>query len=229
MDLDGHVRRARDTSIGPLVGADWALEPATTEPIDLEIADFVAYVLFERNPWEMNLRRQLLYYRDGVRLEEVTDDIEPIDTKRFKLHPGSGLGRVVTGFEAIEGWSVEQWHQSKINPRQTAGVTQWIAGSDEERPRYQLIPSDRYMRFTWDQDGADYNGKAIQRGCWGSWYLIQLLKVLEGMAHEKNHIGIPIAQLEARINPEDLKKIKVVLEYMRANQAGWAIFPEGAK
>jgi len=227
MERDADVRTAKYTLTNPLITCEWGIEAASKQPIDLEIADFVHWNLFECNPWRAVLRQSLNYVRDGSSFQEVTDDVVDISATRFPNHPGKGKGVAITGFHEIPMWSIDAFNQHSDDTRTLDSVIQWIQGSDQEKPRYQEVNADRILRLTWEQNGADFTGFAPLRSAWGPWKIKQLLVVIDAMAHERHHLGVPTVTLEGDVSKDDLNVIKKVLRQMRAHEQGYAIFPHG--
>ncbi|MEQ9497160.1 MAG: hypothetical protein RIT81_09880 [Deltaproteobacteria bacterium] len=107
---------------------EWDVEPASTRPVDREVADFVAWNLFELNSWRQAVGRATAgYITFGFHLEEQTDAPRPFDHARFpSLARKKALAVAITGFHHIPAWSVEGWAQSPSNPRKVAAVRQRV-------------------------------------------------------------------------------------------------------
>lgn len=148
MLTDSHVRRARDSVVRPVMGAEWDVEPAYTRPLDREIADNVRWNLFELNSWRQVVGRATAgYITFGFHLEERTDAPRPFDQARFpNLARIKPLAVTITGFHHIPAWSVEGWELSARNPRQVAAIRQHVQGSDAEPQRTARIDAERIVR-----------------------------------------------------------------------------------
>ena len=224
---DAHVRKSLDYIIGPLRAAHWEFEPTSTEPIDLEIAAFCEHVFFESINWDQALRNILKYKIAGFSLLEQTDAVEDISAAKFPNHPGGGQGIVITGLHHRPAWTVERWHQSSVNPLMIEGVTQHIIGSDGEQSGFRRIDADRLIRFTENQDGANFEGMATLRSAYGPWKMKIALQVIESIKHERQGVGTPTIRLPENAIDEDIDVAQTILSEMRAHQKGYLILPHG--
>lgn len=227
MIRDPHVRRSIAAVTDPILAAQWAFDAASEDPLDVEIADFCRWVFLELNDWRRANRDALRYHRDGFSLLELTDDVRPVPEARFPLHPGSGQGIVYTGFHYRPASTLQGWIQSSTDPTQIAGIDQWIVGSDEEEPGTRYIPADRLLRFSQDQEGANFAGLATARSAYGAWFVKITLLVLNAIRHERQGLGTPTIQMPENPDPKDVATAESILEQMRSHQRGYVLLPHG--
>ncbi len=227
MMRDGHVRSSVSYITDPIMAAIWAFKPASKSDIDREIADACAWAFLERLDWGETLEKIFKYFTHGVSVLEMTDDMRPIPQSRFPLHPGRGVGVVPTGFHQRLASTIRRWNQSTIDPTKLASVEQYIPGSDTEKAGSRVIPGDRLLRWTWDQDGANFTGFAPLRSCFGAWKTKQLLWVIEGMRHERQALGIPVLSEPENPSDEDLERAATALAAIRAHEKGYMQLPHG--
>lgn len=231
MRKDGIYTQGRDSAWNPVIGADWQVHASKNnqQPIDREIADFLQDYLIDRHCWSDVVTKQLEATETGCSLIEVLDDIKPI-SGNYTNHPGNGLGLIPTDYLPIEMWSVSAWNHKKPNPRQLESIEQNIPGSDTEDSELRgPISMDNIVRITQNQEGSDVRGHPTARACWEDWNTKHLLTVIGAMAHERHHLGIPLAHVEGELAPEEKKVLRKVMRNMRANQHGYAIMPNGVK
>ncbi len=227
MMRDSHVRLSFGCIANPIIGALWDFKPADKSQLAFEIADFLRYNFFEKIYWSQTLRHALLYIRDGFSLLEETDDVAPISKERFPLHPGNGYGICLTGMHYRPSWTVRRWYQSKYNPAQLESVEQWITGSDVEDSGFIRIPADRLVRFTWEQEGANYAGFAPLRSAYGPWKVKLLLLIVEAIRHEREHTGVPTLNLPEGATNDLIEEAQQILAELRAHEKGYLILPNG--
>lgn len=232
MMTDAHVQMAVNALVRPIQGATWDFKPGGKEAIDIEVADFCRYNFFELHSWHALLGSiQRGYVRDGFTLVEVTDNVAPVPDNRFPLHPGSGFGVVNTGFYSRSGWTVFGWQQNKKDPTKISSITQYIQGSDQETSGLRRINATRLLRFTWEQDGADYEGSPILRAAYGPWWSKRLLMRIELMSHERNHLSQPVVTMpedsDRNVASDEIDKLATVLSNWRAHESGFVILPGG--
>lgn len=227
MIRDPHVRKSLDVISDPLRAANWDFIPASKDPVDLEVADFCRWVFFELLNWDTVLSQVITYKRYGFSLFEVTDDIGVVPSSRFKRHPGRGIGIVLTGMHHRPSWTLRRWLQSKCNPTQLQGIEQWIVGSDGEKPAFARIAASRLLRFTEDQEGANFAGLATQRSAYGAWKTKLTLMVLDGIRHERQSNATPTMKLPPEASDAEIAKAQTILAEMRAHEKGYLLLPDG--
>jgi len=227
MMRDPHVRMSVNYVLNPMTAAVWRFVPASKSPIDREVADFCTWAFFDQLPWAQYVRRiGVSYFAAGFAIEEMTDDLRPVPS-RFKLHPGGGRGLVPTAFHQRPAWSVRRWTQSPNDPAQLAGIEQWLAGSDTENVGFPEVPADRLIRWTWDQEGADFDGLAPLRSAYQPWRAKMLLMTIEAIAHERHGVGTPYAVAGENASDEDLDAAEQILAELRAMEKQYIVFDKG--
>lgn len=224
---DAHVKMSLDAIGGPLRAASWGFEPSSKSAIDIEVAKFCEWAFFECIGWDQALRNILKYKYAGFSLVEMTDDAAKVPVDRFPLHPGGGAGVCVTGLHHRPAWSVYGWEQSKANPLQMEAFTQWVIGSDAERSGFRKVPASRTLRFTENQDGANFAGLSTLRSAYGPWKIKHILMIVEGIKHERQGAGIPSIKLPEGATDEDIDTAQTILAEMRAHEKGFLILPHG--
>lgn len=230
MQHDPHVRRSRDGVVDPVVGATWDFEPASRSDLDKEVADFCGYTFFECLPWTQFLATAMrAYIRDGFALFEETDGSASIPAARFPAHPGGGQGVVVTGLHYRPAWTVHAWGQSKRDASKLDYVDQYIVGSDGEQAGIYRLRANRVLRFSWEQEGAHFEGYPIFRSAWGPWMAKRLLMRIEMMSHERNHMAQPwVTGPEGMdITEAEANKILKIVSNFRAHENGGHFLPGG--
>ena len=231
MVRDPVVNRSHASLIGPLVDAFWDVDAASESPLDLEIADFVSHNLFERVSWARFVEQVLTFIRYGVSLFEQTDELQPISTTRFPLHPGRGRGLVLTGLHHRPAPTIYEWVPNARNAAQLALLRQWSTGSDTETGGVVEIPASRLLRFTWEQEGANFRGFAPARAQYGAWKAKLVFLVLEMIKHEKAHVPTPVITLpDAQTAGEDeIAEAEAILVAYRSHEKGYVVLPGGYK
>ncbi len=224
---DPHVRMSINYVTNPMTAAVWRFQPTSKAPIDVEAANFLTWAFFDQLPWSKYLRRiALSYFSSGFALEEMTDDVRPVPS-RFALHPGGGRGLLPTAFHQRPAWSVYRWEQSKNDPSQLASVQQWLGGSDVERAGFVNVPADRLIRFTWDQEGADFDGLAPLRSAYPAWLAKIAFMTIDAIAHERHGVGTPYAIAGPNAADEDLDAAEQILAELRSMEKQYALFDNG--
>lgn len=230
MMRDPHVRKSIDYVIRPLQAATWFYKPTSREPIDLEIARACDFAFLERFDIAEIMRLSLgVAARDGVALLEMTDDAVPVSATQFPILAANNNGQAVmpTGFHQRPAWTVTKWNQDKSNPACLKSIEQFIQGSDGERAKRKPVDANRMLRWTVDQEAGDFTGLSLLRSAYGAWKLKITFQTIDAIRHERQGVGIPMLELPPEVTPEDLVAAEQILEEMRANDKGYAIWPNG--
>jgi len=225
MLADPHCRRARDAVADSICSAVWEFEDG--EP---EVVDFCRHAFFERAPWAEWVGGVVRgYVRDGFAIREITDDVRPVSRDRFPTLGGKAV--IITGMHDRPAWSVIRWGQSKLDPAKLEWVEQQLQGSDVESATTIKIPADRLLRFTWEQESANFEGYPIFRSAWGPWMAKRLLMRVELMSHEKNHLAQPFITLptgaDAATAEDEITKLATAMAQFRAHENGYYFLPGG--
>jgi hypothetical protein len=230
MMRDSHVRASGGYITSPLLSATWRFRPGGKNPLDREAADFLTWGLIERLKWaEITKRTVLDYFAHGFALAELTDDYAPVPAGRFPLHPGSGRGVIPTGVHQIQASSVYQWKQAAGAPSQLASIVQYVTGSDTETAGFRTIPADRLLRFTWDQEGANFEGFALLRSAYAPWKMKIAFQTILAMKHERLGLPTPVVTAGENATDEDISAAEAILQEMRANAKGAVVLDSGWK
>lgn len=223
-----YVGASRDGVVDLVVRGEWDFEPGADTPEAKEAAAYQRYIWFECLPWKRNIGRiGRNLFTFGHVVEELTDEARNFPIDRFPLHPGRGLGVVCTGMHERPSWSIERWLQNPKAPEQLSGIVQTLTGADGEKPRDVTIPSDRFLRMTWQQEGADYEGNAIQRRQLGPWFVLRMLSKIELLTHNKNHQPVPVITRGENANEDDDKKMAVGVSRWQADDRAFITLPFG--
>jgi hypothetical protein len=225
---DAQVRQSVSYVVTPLVAATWRLRPGGRRPVDLEAADFARMAFIEKLQWSQIVERVIGDYATyGFSLNELTDDVRPIDRQRFPLHPGGGYGIVPTGIHEISARTLYRWNQAKGATTQLASIQQYVPGSDAEAAGYRTIPADRIIRWTYKQEGANFEGFPVLRSAFAAWKLKLAFMTIWAIKHERLGVGTPVAIAAAEVSDADLAAAEKALKEMRANARGYIVLPNG--
>lgn len=225
---DGHVRSAVNALMDPIRTADWGVLPAGKEPVDLEVAKFVEHCLFDRCLNFDDMCRLLLgYLPDGFSWIELTEDIAPISKKAFPLHPGNGKAFIYSGAYDRPANTTDGFIQDPKRPHALKAIRQRLPGSDGEDSRTVDVPSDRFVRITWDQTGANFAGLAPLRSAYGPWKIKQLLTVIDAIRHERQGMGTPAVKCPQGATDEQQDQAEEIAYSISANERGYVTLPFG--
>lgn len=227
MVLDPHVRQSLAARISPLRAAFWDFEPESDSPLDLEVADYCRLALLQDQPWDKVLQGILKFHRDGFSLVEVTERIAPVSATRFPNHPNPSAALLFGHWYVREPSTIQRWEQSKLESTQIAGVEQYIIGSDGEPTGSRYISAERLLRFTQEQEGANFSGFATTRSANQPWKIKLNLLVIDAIKHERSGSGTPAVSLPPGADDDDVAEAERILASLRSHEKGFIILPDG--
>lgn len=233
---DPHIARSLKLLKLPILAATWEVEPASDSPLDKEIADFVAWNLFERIRWRDTLRQVLAFKDFGFMLFEVLEEMAPAPAARFELLPGDADGADGLETKTAFTWStwdprlpktVERWVPNPNRPTELAAVVQFVGYSDGEESGIREIKAENLLRFTNEQEGSDFAGMSVLRPVYKSWKILEMLEKLDAIRHERQNVGIPKITLPETISDGDVEKAEDILAHLQSHQKGYIVLPFG--
>ncbi|MGH9352733.1 MAG: phage portal protein family protein, partial [Terriglobia bacterium] len=90
-----------------------------------------------------------------------------------------------------------------------------------------LLPADKICRFTYQQEGANFWGMALQRAMYPHWYVKSKLYRIDAIANERNALGIPVFRLAAGFAAEDKAAAYNFVTQLAAHEATGLVEPPG--
>ena len=206
---DGTVRAAVLATSLPIRRANWYVSPASEEPQDVEIADFVSYALFEYMSitWDDLLRQALLQLPFGVMAFEKVFEVRNVD----------GKDRII--------WK-------KLAPRLPTSIVKWqmTDGGEGIEQRKQdgtsvNIPMEKLLVFCNEKEGDNWWGTSILRAAYKHWYIKNNFYKIDAIAFERQGLGVPYVKLPEAYTEADRSKAEEILKNLRAHDQAFMIEP----
>lgn len=197
----------------PLLQAEWYLEPASQDALDMEIAETLGWNLFEGT------------------------------TSSFQTLLRQALGMHWAGFSAFEkvfepktynGKSFVGWR--KFAPRLQQTVNRW--DFDEHgglRGFYQLAPTSpkevyipvwKSLVFTNRQEGSNVQGMSFLRPAYKHWYFKDKLYRLQAIGFERDVVGVPVMKLPPGSGAKDRAKAEEIVKSLRRDENAGAVMKQ---
>lgn len=235
----------------PVKGARWIVKPASDDPQDVAIADFVQANLIDddalERSWQHVLDNAMLKFDFGCSAEEVI----------WGLADGPQLSRLPRLFDLARrpdgGQSLEldramnddvpvYAHVKDLAPRLPRTFYRWIEDPKTGKLKtlqqfapkngmygYWDLPADRLALHVRAREGNNYYGRSVLRTAYPHWWWKQQLYRIDMIGHDRFHVGIPRASLEKDYNiataPKD--KIEETLKGLRSHDRAYMIQPYG--
>lgn len=204
----------------PIKAARRVIKPASDDPQDRAIADFVHEALLTEGafarPFSQVLDNALLRFDFGCSGEEIVWTIGPSGETRFAdLAPR--LPR--TFYRWLE--------DSKTN---ALAILQQYAPKNGAYGFFD-IPAARLVRHANQQEGNNYYGRAIIRAAYPNYFWKQQLYRIDAVRLDRFGIGIPVAKLTENYSQKTapLDKLEATLQGLRSHDRAYLIQPWGVE
>src|SRR5579875_390285 len=216
----------------PIRAAHWDVMPASSDPLDREIAQFVKDNLFggleyvspsgvkNSQSWDEVVRNALLMLAFGAAAHE---EIYAIDGDRVRL--------------------------ARLAPRLPITFYRWITdvagetllalnlyGYRNSNFESVEIPVDRLAVFTFNKEGANFFGRSMLRPAYMHWYIKHSLYRIDAIAGERNGLGIPTIEQAPNASKEDRQAAAKWVTQLAAHEktgialpAGWKLTLQGVQ
>lgn len=235
---DTDVYQALEILKNPMLACPFVIEPASDEPIDREIADFVASNLFEDLPWASINRESLLRFDYGCYLFEQLTEVGLVERQRFPNLPTvRSAGRPARGemvpavrwkaFEPRHPRTVRRWVQDPELTTRLDRVVQWFEGDDTRAAGEYEIPAADLIRFTHCQEAANFAGRSVLRPMFADYRESNHLRKVETVRHERQNCGLPVARAPENPDQHDIDDIEETLEALSSYEQSYLIIPFG--
>src|SRR5579885_1794563 len=209
----------------PIRAAHWDVMPASSDPLDREIAQFVKDNLFggleyvspsgvkNSQSWDEVVRNALLMLAFGAAAHE---EIYAIDGDRVRL--------------------------ARLAPRLPITFYRWVTDVDGEtllalnqygyrNANFECveIPASRLAVFTFNQEGSNFFGRSMLRPAYMHWYIKHQLYRIDAIAGERNGLGVPTIEQGPNASKEDREAAEKWVTQLAAHEKTGVSLPAGWK
>ncbi len=216
---DPTIRAILQVCKQPILAANWEIEPASSDPADIEVSGRANFEFFNRNIVYSDVMREGLTFLDfGFFVAEKVLEIAYYNGK-----PYIGFKKIASRKQR----SVLKFMQDDDTP----GVTQilpsgksgsGIGGSTANIPREKLL----YVAN--DQEGENYFGVSLLRYAYKPWKIKDGLQIMNAVALENTAMGVPYIKKglnNETVDEGELAKVRDRLRQQRANEEAFLEFP----
>jgi len=207
---------------------DGRVEPASNSPIDVEIAKMV----------EDNLFGGLEFIsKGGQKISQNWGDV----VENLLL----GLDFGCAAYEKVYRVAGDQIQIAKLAPRLPLTFYRFLTEDDGESlialQQYGYggnnfknvdIPAWKLGLFTFQQEGANFFGRSVLRAAYKHWYYKEQLYAIDGIACERNGLGVPVIEHEPGgkgLSTEDKQIAFTFLTNLASHESAGAYMPPGVK
>ena len=210
--------------------ASWSVQPAGSEKIDAECAEFVESCLNDMtSTWQDTLSEILSFLTYGWSLHEIV----------YKRRMGRKKDpRLNSKFDdGLIGWQ-------KLPIRAQESLFEWEFDSEDNltafvqmpAPSYKIfkIPAEKFLLFRTESTKANPEGRSVLRNAYRSWFFKKKIQELEGIGIERDLAGFPVLHAPEGLaiwdNPELLNTCNTFVSNIRRDAmegftlpAGWTL------
>jgi hypothetical protein len=210
---DAQVRSTLRLIKTPCLGARWYIVPATTDPLDVQIADFVNYNLFVgmSASWPQLLTEILSMLDFGFYVLEKVWDIR-----------------------IWQGQPYVMW--KKLAPRHPLDLNQWFYDSNggpvgisfyQPLPVAEpvFIPINKLLVFTFDKEAGDMSGLSVLRSAYKHWFYKENLYKVDAIQKERHGVGLPVVKLPPNFTTTDKALAAELGRNLRSNEKAHLVLP----
>jgi len=194
----------------PLMSANWYIQEASDNSKDIAAAEHIEDQLFNgHRSWTSFLREALLYLVYGnYNFEKIFN------------YTDKGL----IGWEKFAPRlpkTVLKW-QIGSPPNAQFGITQILpTGGQPEIPEWKLLI------LVNEQEGENYEGQSILRTAYKHWWYKEGYYRVDALAQERQGLGIPYFLKPPGAADVDIKKMRELMQNLRANEQAYLEAPVG--
>lgn len=216
----------------PVLQAKWdVVSSDEDEEMGEQIALGVKHILFAggRRHWRSVLRHALLMLDFGFAvMEEVWERRDTPDSLRA-LGLKSDKMIWLASLEPRLPQTIDQWLGIDKPPYHLIEIQQILPTGGVKPPP---IPAANALIFTNEREGDNYEGRAILRSAYKSWYYAEMLEKFDAIGLERASVGLPEIHyefLDGLDVEEARKRAEEILAHLNASEQGYVVTMPGQK
>ena len=241
---DAQVRAIVRACKVPVLAGQWFVEPASDDPIDLEVAEFVQFNLDNMSiTWSEFLAEALHFIEYGF---AVFEQVFKMDTwaplgdnrksrqyamlKKLAPRPQQSISRFVYDTNGGPNGAVHIKTNPNLDILNITGapaLNPKTIQTDSDSPKPILIPIEKLLVFTFDKQGGDLYGLSLLRSAYQHWYIKQELYKIDAIQKERHSLGVPKAELPPGASKQDRTTAAEMLRNIRTNEDAFILQPPG--
>lgn len=221
---DGQVKSVLRVCELPLLEANWFIQQGSDDALGIEQAQFVQDNLFSglNRPWKETLQHILSCFRFGFSVVEhvyvVGDDSK---IRLLKLAPR--LAKTIFRWYPNDNDELDRIEQRVYFPAANG------SGSGSGTYKTVSIPGNKISVWTLDREGNNFTGQSLLRAAYKHWYFKEQLYRLDGIANERQSLGVPWVKEPPgnKVGDKERKLAGDALASLHAHEKGYMIVPSG--
>ncbi len=219
---DASTRVSLRAGKAPVLGADYFVEPYSSDPHDLIIAEFVHHNLFEgmNIPFLKFLEQALKMYESGFSVFEHVWEVREWSPKRISAGANRKQYTMLKKLAIRPASTITKFvYDDNGGPTGVEHLALDANGQSET----VSIGIDNLVIFTFDGDGGNLEGNSILRSAYPHWYRKNHLYNIDGIQKERHGIGVPDIELQPGFSEDDKKAAHELGANLRVNERGYIV------
>jgi len=219
---DVSVRVSLRAGKAPVLGADWYIEPFSDDPLDLAIAEFVQFSLFEgtTTPWVKTLEQVLKMFEYGSSVFETVWEMREWSPAKANSAANRKQYTMLKKLAARPSSTIQKFNYDDNGGPLSVDHT---AVDGNGNVTTVTIPIEKLVIFTFDQDGGNLDGNSILRSAYRNWYYKDHLYKIDAIQKERHGIGIPDIELQPGFSDADKKTAHELGANLRTNERAYIV------
>ena len=214
--VDSSVRTVKT----PVLGADFFVEPYSSDPQDILIAEFIWDNLAKgmSAPLLNSLEDILKFFEDGYSVIEKVYEMRP-----WSPNAKGANSKTYTMLKKLAARPASTINE--IDYDNNGGPTQVIQTAIQTGGNTTEVTMDiaKVMIFTFGKVGGDLTGKSILRTAYKHWFYKDHFYRIDAVQKERHGIGIPRGKLGPAATASDKAALRTALRNLRTNEEAFII------
>jgi len=229
---DASVRVSLRAGKAPVLGAEFFLDPYSSEPEDLAIWEFITFNLFEglTTPWPI-LIEQILSMYESARGNSIFECVWENREWAPKKSSPTANRRVYTTLRKLAyrpATTITEITKDKNGG--PTGIKQNSIDPETGQASEVEIPIQKLVIFVLNQEGASpVEGLSILRSAYKPWFYKNRMYAIDGIQKERHGIGVPDIEIQPGAGENDIKKAHEMGRNLRTNEFSYIVRPPTIK
>lgn len=204
---DGQVQAVLLALELPIRATRWFVKPASTDPRDIQIAEFVEENLFKglRSPFDDVLRQALMLFPFGHAIAEIVYQVGPDGFLRW-LDFAERPQKTIQLFVPDENGNLAIVQQRLSN-------------------RVVDLPAEKLLVFTHREEAGDPRGISVLRAAYKHWFIKDYVYKVMNIGIEQEYVGVPWAAVPNNLSDDLRAKLEDILTRLTQGQKAWFWLP----
>jgi hypothetical protein len=219
---DSSVRVSLRAGKAPVLGAEWFVEPFSSDPLDLAVAEFVEFNLFSGMTvsWVKVLEQILTMYEAGKSVFEPVWEIREWAPKKTSAAANRKQYTMLRKLAFRPPTTIGQInYDNNGGPVSIDHSAVQSDGTTKDTP----IPIEKAVVFTFDQQGGGLEGMPILRSAYKHWFYKDKLYAIDAIQKERHGIGVPDIEVQPSASANDWTLAHSLGKNLRTNEFAYIV------